>query len=138
MQCGLPANPQLGLIFVGYPQTCKNWAYLRICGQPTLHPFTFIHHHSVYFHCKSFFFEQSGVFGKISKDVMFPEHLNLSQYMCGTDDSSPVYSLYAVVVHHDVMNATMCGHYVCYVKDSQGKWHEVDDSKVNNIFSKPA
>jgi len=48
-----------------------------------------------------------------------------------------VYSLYAVVVHHDVMNTTISGHYVCYVKDPQGKWHEMDDSKVNNT-SEPA
>ncbi|CAL5063980.1 unnamed protein product [Urochloa decumbens] len=79
---------------------------------------------------------QSGVFGKISKDVEFPEHLNLSQFMCKTDDYSPVYSLYAVVVHHDVMNTTTSGHYVCYVKDSQGKWHEMDDSKVKPVSLK--
>lgn len=82
----------------------------------------------------SFFVEQSGVLGKISKAVKFPEHLNLSQYMCRTDDSSPVYSLYAVVVHRNIRNATVSGHYVCYVKDSQGKWHEMDDNKVNNAF----
>nr|CAB3453635.1 unnamed protein product [Digitaria exilis] len=79
---------------------------------------------------------KSGVFGKISKDVKFPEHLNLSQFMCETDDYSPVYSLYAVVVHHDVMNATNSGHYVCYVKDPQGKWHELDDSKVKPVSLK--
>ncbi|PAN12845.1 hypothetical protein PAHAL_2G294600 [Panicum hallii] len=79
---------------------------------------------------------QSGVFGKISKDVKFPEHLNLSQFMCKTDDYSPVYSLYAVVVHHDVMNTTISGHYVCYVKDPQGKWHEMDDSKVKPVSLK--
>ncbi|CAN6204716.1 unnamed protein product [Urochloa humidicola] len=79
---------------------------------------------------------QTGVFGKISKDVEFPEHLNLSQFMCETDDYSPVYSLYAVVVHHDVMNTTISGHYVCYVKDSQGKWHEMDDSKVKPVSLK--
>ncbi|TKW33560.1 hypothetical protein SEVIR_2G245500v4 [Setaria viridis] len=79
---------------------------------------------------------QSGVYGKISKDVKFPEHLNLSQFMCETDDYSPVYSLYAVVVHHDVMNTTISGHYVCYVKDPQGKWHEMDDSKVKPVSLK--
>lgn len=86
------------------------------------------------FTANPFFVEQSGVLGKISKAVKFPEHLNLSQYMCRTDDSSPVYSLYAVVVHRNVRNATVSGHYVCYVKDSQGKWHEMDDNKVNNAF----
>jgi len=56
--------------------------------------------------------------------------------MCKTDDYSPVYSLYAVVVHHDVMNTTISGHYVCYVKDPQGKWHEMDDSKVKPVSLK--
>ncbi|XP_021308154.1 ubiquitin carboxyl-terminal hydrolase 16 isoform X1 [Sorghum bicolor] len=76
---------------------------------------------------------QSGVLGETSKVVKFPEHLNLSQYMSRTDDSSPVYTLYAVVVHHNVSNATVSGHYVCYVKDSQGKWHEMDDNKVKPV-----
>ena len=47
-----------------------------------------------------------------------------------TDDRLPVYSLYAVDVHHDVMNAAFAGHYVCYVKDTQGKWFKADDSQV--------
>ncbi|OEL22943.1 hypothetical protein BAE44_0016039, partial [Dichanthelium oligosanthes] len=73
---------------------------------------------------------------QISKDVKFPEHLNLSQFMCETDDYSPVYSLYAVVVHDGVMNAAISGHYVCYVKDPQGRWHEMDDSKVKPVSLK--
>ncbi|KAK3133561.1 hypothetical protein QOZ80_6AG0538070 [Eleusine coracana subsp. coracana] len=76
---------------------------------------------------------QSGKFGKINKVVRFKEHLNLSDYMSATDDYTPVYKLYAVVVHRDVMNATSSGHYVCYVKDPQGKWHEMDDSKVKPV-----
>jgi hypothetical protein len=82
-------------------------------------------------HYNSFFFQQSGMFGKINKAIRFPEYLNLSSYMSTTDDYSPVYGLYAVVVHRDVNNAAFSGHYVCYVKDSQGKWHEMDDSQVN-------
>ena len=50
--------------------------------------------------------------------------------MSGTDDKSPVYSLYAVVVHRDVNNAAFSGHYVCYVKDTHGKWYEINDSMV--------
>lgn len=88
----------------------------------------------VYVHCNFFFFGQSGKFGKINKAIRFPEYLNLSSYMSTTDDCSPVYRLYAVVVHHDVMNAAFSGHYVCYVKDSPGKWHKMDDSQVNSNF----
>ncbi|BAT08510.1 Os09g0464400 [Oryza sativa Japonica Group] len=76
---------------------------------------------------------QSGNFGKINKAVRFTEYLNLSNYMSTADDISPVYQLYAVVVHHDVMNAAFSGHYVCYVKDTQGKWHKMDDSQVKPV-----
>uniref|UniRef100_A0A0A9CYI6 USP domain-containing protein n=1 Tax=Arundo donax TaxID=35708 RepID=A0A0A9CYI6_ARUDO len=76
---------------------------------------------------------QSGKFGKINKVIRFKEYLNLSDYMSATDDYAPIYKLYAVVVHRDVMNATVSGHYVCYVKDPQGKWHEMDDSKVKPV-----
>uniref|UniRef100_J3MTU8 ubiquitinyl hydrolase 1 n=1 Tax=Oryza brachyantha TaxID=4533 RepID=J3MTU8_ORYBR len=87
---------------------------------------------------------QSGKFGKINKAIRFPETLNLKRYMSAkADDTSPVYSLYAVVVHHDVMNAAFSGHYVCYVKDTQGKWYKTDDSQVKpvsleNVMSKCA
>ncbi|XP_062195621.1 ubiquitin carboxyl-terminal hydrolase 17-like [Phragmites australis] len=76
---------------------------------------------------------QSGKFGKISKAIRFPETLNLNRHMSATDDYSPVYSLYAVVVHHDVLNAAFSGHYVCYVKDTQGKWYKIDDSQVKSV-----
>ncbi|WOK94324.1 ubiquitin carboxyl-terminal hydrolase 16-like [Canna indica] len=75
---------------------------------------------------------QSGKFGKLNKVVQFPEYLNLAHYMSG-DDTSPVYQLYAVVVHIDVMNASFSGHYVCYVKDTQGKWYKINDSKVKPV-----
>ncbi|KAK3121977.1 hypothetical protein QOZ80_8BG0663500 [Eleusine coracana subsp. coracana] len=86
---------------------------------------------------------QSGKFGKISKAIRFPETLNLARYMSTNNDYSPVYSLYAVVVHQDVMNAAFSGHYVCYVKDTQGKWYKADDSQVKptsleNVMSKCA
>lgn len=76
---------------------------------------------------------QSGKFGKINKSVRFPEFLNLAPYMRGTGDKSPIYRLYAVVVHLDIMNAAFSGHYVCYVKNPQGKWFKMDDSKVSSL-----
>ncbi|XP_072977835.1 ubiquitin carboxyl-terminal hydrolase 17-like [Typha angustifolia] len=76
---------------------------------------------------------QAGKFGKLNKAVRFPEYLDLAQYMSGTDDKSPVYRLYGVVVHIDVMNAAFSGHYVCYVKDTQGNWYKIDDSKVKRV-----
>lgn len=50
--------------------------------------------------------------------------------MSGTSDKSPVYQLYGVVVHLDIMNAAFSGHYVCYVRNFQNKWYKVDDSSV--------
>ncbi|XP_042453973.1 ubiquitin carboxyl-terminal hydrolase 17-like [Zingiber officinale] len=75
---------------------------------------------------------QSGKFEKLNKSVQFPEYLNLALYMSG-DDASPVYQLYAVIVHKDVRNSIFSGHYVCYVKDTQSKWYKIDDSKVKLV-----
>ncbi|XP_008802270.2 ubiquitin carboxyl-terminal hydrolase 18-like [Phoenix dactylifera] len=76
---------------------------------------------------------QSGKFGKLNKSIRFPEYLDLARYMSGTDDKSPVYRLYAVVVHLDIMNASFSGHYVCYVRATQGKWYKTDDSTVKPV-----
>ncbi|KAG9450807.1 hypothetical protein H6P81_010772 [Aristolochia fimbriata] len=76
---------------------------------------------------------QSGKFGKLNKMVKFPEILDLTPYMSGTSDRSPIYRLYGVVVHLDIMNAAFSGHYVCYVKNIQGKWYKIDDSVVKTV-----
>lgn len=54
-------------------------------------------------------------------------------YMSEKGDKPPSYLLYAVVVHVDMLNASFFGHYICYVKDSQGIWYKIDDSKVYTI-----
>ncbi|GFY96090.1 ubiquitin-specific protease 16 [Actinidia rufa] len=76
---------------------------------------------------------QSGKFGKLNKSIQFPEILDLAPYMSRTSDNSPVYRLYGVVVHLDVMNAAFSGHYVCYVKNVQKKWFKIDDSTVKAV-----
>ncbi|WOK93431.1 ubiquitin carboxyl-terminal hydrolase 17-like [Canna indica] len=76
---------------------------------------------------------QSGKFGKINKAIHFPENLDLAPYMRGSSDKPPWYKLYAVVVHLDVMNAAFSGHYVCYVKNRQGKWYKTDDTTVTLV-----
>lgn len=78
---------------------------------------------------------QSGNFEKLNKSVRFPEVLNLAPYMSGTKDKCPLYNLYAVVVHLDIMNAAYSGHYVCYVKNSREEWFRIDDSMVNFYLS---
>jgi len=72
---------------------------------------------------------QSGKFGKLNKSIRFPEVLNLTPYMRGSSDKSPIYRLYGAVVHLDVMNAAFSGHYVCYVRNAH-KWYKIDDSMV--------
>lgn len=54
----------------------------------------------------------------------------MAPYMSGNSDKSPLYSLYAVVVHLDVSDAAFSGHYVCYVKNARGQWFRIDDSNV--------
>ncbi|GFY85896.1 ubiquitin-specific protease 16 [Actinidia rufa] len=76
---------------------------------------------------------QLGKFGKLNKSIRFPEILDLAPCMSGTSDKSPIYRLYGVVVHLDVMNAAFSGHYVCYVKTIQNKWFKIDDSTVTAV-----
>ncbi|KAH1061448.1 hypothetical protein AAZX31_02G199300 [Glycine max] len=75
---------------------------------------------------------QSGKFGKLNKPIRFPEILDLAPFMSGTSDL-PIYRLYGVVVHLDIMNAAFSGHYVCYVKNFQSRWFKVDDSVVTAV-----
>jgi len=73
---------------------------------------------------------QAGNFTKLNKRVRFPENLNMTPYMSGFSDRFPQYNLYGVVVHLDVMNAAVSGHYVCYVKNYLEEWFKIDDSVV--------
>ncbi|CAM8919575.1 unnamed protein product [Rhodiola kirilowii] len=86
---------------------------------------------------------QSGSFGKLDKSVTFPETLDLGPYMTNAVDDTDVYSLYAVVVHIGMRNASHCGHYICYIKNFHGNWYLIDDSQVirvalNEVLSEPA
>ncbi|KAK9758266.1 hypothetical protein RND81_01G219200 [Saponaria officinalis] len=76
---------------------------------------------------------QSGKFGKLNKSIRIPEILNLAPYMRGGSDKAPIYRLYGVVVHLDIMNASFSGHYVCYVRSAQNKWFKIDDSTVKPV-----
>ncbi|KAH9309652.1 hypothetical protein KI387_037563, partial [Taxus chinensis] len=76
---------------------------------------------------------KNGKFGKLNKHVTFPEFLDISPYMSGTADEPPLYMLYAVIVHLDMLNASFSGHYVCYVKDLHGAWYKMDDTEVQPV-----
>lgn len=85
---------------------------------------------SSFYELLTIFVLQADKFGKLNKRINFPEILNMAPYMSGTSDKSPIYQLYGVVVHLDVMNATFTGHYVSYIKNNQGRWFKADDSTV--------
>ncbi|XP_042039381.1 ubiquitin carboxyl-terminal hydrolase 16-like [Salvia splendens] len=76
---------------------------------------------------------RSGTLGKLNKLVRFPEVLNLAPYMSGKSDKHPIYQLYAVVVHLNMVNASYGGHYISYVKNFRGEWFKIDDSKVSHV-----
>uniref|UniRef100_A0A2N9ENU9 USP domain-containing protein n=1 Tax=Fagus sylvatica TaxID=28930 RepID=A0A2N9ENU9_FAGSY len=76
---------------------------------------------------------RSGNFEKLNKSIQFPEVLDMAPFISGMNDKSPLYSLYAVVVHLDIMDAAFSGHYVCYVKNFSGEWFRIDDSTVEPV-----
>ncbi|CAL8310637.1 unnamed protein product [Arctogadus glacialis] len=68
--------------------------------------------------------------GKITKDVGYPEFLNIRPYMSQNIGDPVMYSLYAVLVHSGY--SCHAGHYYCYVKASNGQWYQMNDSMVHS------
>ncbi|XP_075418418.1 ubiquitin carboxyl-terminal hydrolase 36 isoform X2 [Tenrec ecaudatus] len=67
--------------------------------------------------------------GKITKDVGYPEFLNIRPYMSQGSGEPVTYGLYAVLVHSGY--SCHAGHYYCYVKASNGQWYQMNDSLVH-------
>ncbi|XP_069786109.1 ubiquitin carboxyl-terminal hydrolase 36 isoform X2 [Narcine bancroftii] len=67
--------------------------------------------------------------GKITKDIGYPELLNIRPYMSQTNGEPVSYGLYAVLVHSGY--SCHAGHYYCYVKASNGQWYQMNDSMVH-------
>uniref|UniRef100_A0A8C9F398 ubiquitinyl hydrolase 1 n=1 Tax=Pavo cristatus TaxID=9049 RepID=A0A8C9F398_PAVCR len=67
--------------------------------------------------------------GKITKDVGYPEFLNIRPYMSQNNGDPVMYGLYAVLVHSGY--SCHAGHYYCYVKASNGQWYQMNDSLVH-------
>ncbi|NXK12653.1 UBP36 hydrolase, partial [Herpetotheres cachinnans] len=65
---------------------------------------------------------------KITKDVGYPEILNISPYLSQSTGHPVLYKLYAVLVHSGY--SCHAGHYYCYVKASNGQWYQMNDSVV--------
>nr|XP_021495713.1 ubiquitin carboxyl-terminal hydrolase 36 isoform X3 [Meriones unguiculatus] len=68
--------------------------------------------------------------GKITKDVGYPEFLNMRPYMSQSSGDPVMYGLYAVLVHSGY--SCHAGHYYCYVKASNGQWYQMNDSLVHS------
>ncbi|XP_041735036.2 ubiquitin carboxyl-terminal hydrolase 36 isoform X1 [Coregonus clupeaformis] len=68
--------------------------------------------------------------GKITKDVGYPEFLNIRPYMSQSTGDPVMYGLYAVLVHSGY--SCHAGHYYCYVKASNGQWYQMNDSMVHS------
>ncbi|XP_045925330.1 ubiquitin carboxyl-terminal hydrolase 42 isoform X3 [Micropterus dolomieu] len=67
--------------------------------------------------------------GKITKDVKYPEYLDLRPFMSQSQGDPQVYGLYAVLVHSGF--SCHAGHYFCYIKASNGQWYQMNDSSVS-------
>ncbi|KAM9426772.1 ubiquitin carboxyl-terminal hydrolase 42 isoform 2-T2 [Pholidichthys leucotaenia] len=67
--------------------------------------------------------------GKITKDVKYPECLDLQPFMSQSQGESQLYGLYAVLVHSGF--SCHAGHYFCYIKASNGQWYQMNDSSVS-------
>lgn len=69
--------------------------------------------------------------GKITKHVSYPEHLELRPYMSDKQGDPVTYRLNAVLVHLGA--SCNSGHYFCFVRNSNGNWYCMDDSRVHQV-----
>lgn len=77
-------------------------------------------------------FDSNRMFGgKITKHVSYPEHLELRPYMSDKHGDPVMYRLNAVLVHLGA--SCNSGHYFCFVRNSNGSWYCMDDSRVHQV-----
>ncbi|KAM4620357.1 ubiquitin carboxyl-terminal hydrolase 17-like protein 6 [Polymixia lowei] len=67
--------------------------------------------------------------GKTTKDIQYPECLDLRPFMSESQGEPLLYGLYAVLVHSGF--TCHSGHYYCYVKASNGQWYKMNDGNVS-------
>ncbi|XP_075174162.1 ubiquitin carboxyl-terminal hydrolase 42 isoform X1 [Anomaloglossus baeobatrachus] len=68
--------------------------------------------------------------GKLSKEIKYPEYINIRPYTSNPHGEPIMYSLYAVLVHTGISCHT--GHYFCYIKASNDQWYLMNDSVVSS------
>ncbi|TRM57431.1 hypothetical protein BD626DRAFT_412132 [Schizophyllum amplum] len=67
---------------------------------------------------------------KITKALEYPETLDLAPYM-SEGRAGPVYRLCGIICHRS--KRATDGHYVAWVKSSEGRWFEMNDEAVKEI-----
>lgn len=74
----------------------------------------------------------NGVPLKNSQMVEFGERLNLGPYMArgALDGAAATYGLYGIIVHEGMRNSPHSGHYVAFVRGTDGQWWECNDGQV--------
>lgn len=76
-------------------------------------------------------FDYNRIFGgKITKQISYPEILNLRPYMSESKGDPINYKLFAVLVH--LGSTSNSGHYFCYVRNSNQNWYLMDDARVSS------
>lgn len=80
-------------------------------------------------HLKRFSFK-NGLINKIDKMITYKEQLDIRPYMTDGQQQSihQIYNLSAVIVHSGP--TTHSGHYVAYIKSSNGMWYCMNDASV--------
>ncbi|XP_077704604.1 ubiquitin carboxyl-terminal hydrolase 17-like protein 17 [Canis aureus] len=66
---------------------------------------------------------------KMTKEVQYPERLDMQHCLSEQRAGPLVYVLYAVLVHAG--RSCHSGHYFCFVKAGNGQWYKMDDAKVS-------
>ncbi|KAG8433086.1 hypothetical protein GDO86_017390 [Hymenochirus boettgeri] len=68
--------------------------------------------------------------GKLSKEIKYPEYLDIRPYTSEPNGEPIIYVLYAVLIH----NGFSChgGHYYCYVRACNNQWYLMNDSTVTS------
>ena len=107
------------------------------CGCKTRATKCFSLHRTPYvlqLHLKRFETQWGGHSAKISRHISFPMTLSVEEFMSKGEESTAstlTYSLYGVVVHSG--HSVRSGHYLAYVKNSNGVWYEMDDDQVRSV-----
>ncbi|XP_072651323.1 ubiquitin carboxyl-terminal hydrolase 17-like protein 6 [Canis lupus baileyi] len=66
---------------------------------------------------------------KMTKEMQYPECLDMQHYLSEQRAGPLVYVLYAVLVHAGW--SCHSGRYFCFVKAGNGQWHKMDDAKIS-------